>query len=35
MVDIYLVGVGGQGIITASKIIGNAAILAGDDVLLS
>ena len=35
MVDIYLVGVGGQGIITASKIIGNAAILAGEDVLLS
>ena len=35
MADIYLVGVGGQGIITASKIIGNAAILAGEDVLLS
>ena len=35
MVDIYLVGVGGQGIITASKIIGNAAMLAGKNVLLS
>ena len=35
MVDIYLVGVGGQGIITASKIIGDAAILAGENVLLS
>ena len=35
MVDIYLVGVGGQGIITASKIIGEAAILAGEDVVLS
>lgn len=35
MVDIYLVGVGGQGIITASKIIGNAAILAGESVVLS
>ena len=35
MVDIYLVGVGGQGIITASKIIGDAVILAGENVLLS
>ena len=35
MVDVYLVGVGGQGIITASKIIGNAAILAGQQVILS
>lgn len=35
MVDIYLVGVGGQGIITASKIIGDAALLAGRNVLLS
>jgi indolepyruvate ferredoxin oxidoreductase beta subunit len=35
MVDIYLVGVGGQGIITASKIIGDAAIVAGKDVVLS
>lgn len=35
MADIYLVGVGGQGIITASKIIGDAAILAGKNVLLS
>ncbi len=35
MVDIYLVGVGGQGIITASKIIGEAAILAGRKVVLS
>jgi indolepyruvate ferredoxin oxidoreductase beta subunit len=35
MVDIYLVGVGGQGIITASKIIGEAAILAGRKVILS
>ncbi len=35
MVDIYLVGVGGQGIITASRIIGNAAMLAGEKVLLS
>jgi indolepyruvate ferredoxin oxidoreductase beta subunit len=35
MVDIYLVGVGGQGIITASKIIGDAAILGGRNVLLS
>ncbi|MCU0860228.1 MAG: indolepyruvate oxidoreductase subunit beta [Thermoplasmata archaeon] len=35
MVDIYLVGVGGQGIITASKVIGEAAILAGQNVLLS
>lgn len=35
MADIYLVGVGGQGIITASKIIGDAAISAGKDVLLS
>jgi len=35
MTDIYLVGVGGQGIITASKVIGEAAILAGQNVLLS
>lgn len=35
MVDVYLVGVGGQGIITASKIIGEAAILAGEKVILS
>ena len=35
MPDIYLVGVGGQGIITASKIIGDAALLAGKNVLLS
>ena len=35
MVDIYLVGVGGQGIITASKIIGDAAILGGENILLS
>jgi len=35
MVDVYLVGVGGQGIITASKIIGDAAILAGEKVILS
>jgi indolepyruvate ferredoxin oxidoreductase, beta subunit len=33
--DVYLVGVGGQGIITASKIIGDAAILSGKKVLLS
>jgi len=35
MADIYLVGVGGQGIITASKIIGDAALSAGKNVLLS
>jgi indolepyruvate ferredoxin oxidoreductase beta subunit len=35
MVDVYLVGVGGQGIITASKIIGDAALLAGEKVILS
>lgn len=35
MVDIYLAGVGGQGIITASKIIGEAAMLVGEKVLLS
>jgi len=35
MVDVYLVGVGGQGIITASKIIGDAAILSGKKVVLS
>jgi indolepyruvate ferredoxin oxidoreductase beta subunit len=35
MVDIYLIGVGGQGIITASKIIGDAAILGDKNVLLS
>jgi indolepyruvate ferredoxin oxidoreductase beta subunit len=34
MADIYLVGVGGQGIITASRIIGDAAITAGKNVLL-
>ena len=34
-VDIYLVGVGGQGIITASRIIGEAAILSGNEVVLS
>jgi len=35
MVDIYLVGVGGQGIITASRIIGDAAILSGKNVIMS
>src|SRR4030065_1293552 len=35
MAYIYLVGVGGQGIITASRIIGEAAIIAGKNVLLS
>jgi len=35
MVDVYLVGVGGQGIITASRIIGDAALRAGENVLLS
>jgi indolepyruvate ferredoxin oxidoreductase beta subunit len=35
MPDIYLVGVGGQGIITASRIIGDAAILANKKVILS
>lgn len=35
MADIYLVGVGGQGIITASRIIGDAAVLSGSNVLLS
>lgn len=35
MVDVYLVGVGGQGIITASRIIGDAALMAGEKVLLS
>ena len=35
MVDVYLVGVGGQGIITASRIIGEAAILSGMNVVLS
>ena len=35
MTDIYLVGVGGQGIITASRIIGDAALSAGKNVLLS
>ena len=35
MADIYLAGVGGQGIITASRIIGDAAIVAGENVLLS
>jgi indolepyruvate ferredoxin oxidoreductase beta subunit len=33
--DIFLAGVGGQGIITASRIIGDAALLAGKNVLLS
>jgi indolepyruvate ferredoxin oxidoreductase beta subunit len=35
MVDVHLVGVGGQGIITASKIIGHAALLAGMNTVLS
>jgi indolepyruvate ferredoxin oxidoreductase beta subunit len=35
MADVYLVGVGGQGIITASRMIGDAAIIAGKNVLLS
>ncbi|MEW5748638.1 MAG: indolepyruvate oxidoreductase subunit beta [Candidatus Thermoplasmatota archaeon] len=35
MTDVYIVGVGGQGIITASKIIGDAALLAGEEVVLS
>ena len=35
MADIYLIGVGGQGIITASRIIGEAAMIAGENVLLS
>lgn len=35
MSDIYIVGVGGQGIITASRVIGDAAILADKNVLLS
>ena len=35
MSDIFLAGVGGQGIITASKIIGDAALLAGKNILLS
>jgi len=35
MTDVYLVGVGGQGIITASRIIGDAALLAGKNVVLS
>jgi indolepyruvate ferredoxin oxidoreductase beta subunit len=35
MADVYLVGVGGQGIITASRIIGDAAISAGRNILLS
>lgn len=35
MPNIYMVGVGGQGIITASKILGDAATLAGENVLLS
>ena len=35
MVDVYLAGVGGQGIITASRIIGDAALDAGMNVLLS
>ena len=35
MADVYLAGVGGQGIITAARIIGDAAINAGLNVLLS
>lgn len=35
MPDVYLVGVGGQGIITASRIIGDAALNAGRNVLMS
>jgi len=35
MPDIYLAGVGGQGIITASRIIGDAALIEGLNVLLS
>lgn len=35
MTDVYLVGVGGQGIITASRMIGQAALSAGKHVLLS
>ena len=35
MVNIYLVGVGGQGIITASKIIGEAAMISGKRIVLS
>ena len=35
MTDIYIVGVGGQGIVTASRIIGDAALLPGKNVLLS
>jgi len=35
MANIYMVGVGGQGIITASRIIGDAALLAKKNVLLS
>ncbi len=35
MPDIYLVGVGGQGTITAARIIGDAALIAGKNVLLS
>jgi len=35
VVDIYLAGVGGQGIITATRIIGDAAVLEGKRVLLS
>jgi len=35
VVDIYLAGVGGQGIITATRIIGDAAVFEGKKVLLS
>ncbi len=35
MTDVYLVGVGGQGIITASKIIGDAALISGEQVVMS
>jgi len=35
MASVYLVGVGGQGIITASKIIGEAALLESKSVVLS
>jgi indolepyruvate ferredoxin oxidoreductase beta subunit len=35
MVDVYLVGVGGQGIVTASKVIGDAALISGQEVVMS
>jgi len=35
VVDVYLAGVGGQGIITAARIIGDAAVSEGKKVLLS